>query len=102
MLTFKSAPDYEMPTDMGGMDNDVHGDGEWPTDGTYMDTRDVTVMVTNVNEAGEGDPAGYAAQGWDAELMATLTDLDMVVDMSTVTWQWTSSDPTWIGPMDRH
>ena len=55
-LTFKSAPDYETPTDVGGdntyvvtvkvQDNGVTGDTA-----RKSDTHQVTVTVTNVNEA---------------------------------------------------
>ena len=55
ILSFRSAPDYEMP--MGGENGDsnaymvtVNAD-----DGTYMGTRDVTVRVRDVDEATVGD-----------------------------------------------
>ena len=52
MLMFMTAPDYEMPMD-ADMDNEymvtVMAD-----DGTNMDTQDVTVTVTNVDEDGDG------------------------------------------------
>ena len=47
-LTFVRAPDFENPTDMGG-DNDYQVTVE-ADDGTYMDTHDVTVTVTDVDE----------------------------------------------------
>ena len=45
---FKTAPDYEMPMDMGG--DNMYMVTVMADDGTYMDTHDVTVMVTNVDE----------------------------------------------------
>ena len=51
MLTFRSSPDYENPAD-ADTDNTymvtVKAD-----DGTYMDTHDVMVTVTNVDEDGD-------------------------------------------------
>ena len=51
MLTFRSSPDYENPMD-ADRDN-VYMVTIMADDGTYMDTRDVRVMVTNVVEPGE-------------------------------------------------
>ena len=50
MLKFSSPPDYENPTDLG-TDNTYQVTVK-ATDGTYMDTHDVTVAVTNVEELG--------------------------------------------------
>ena len=50
MLKFSSPPDYENPTDMG-TDNTYKVTVK-ANDGTYMDTHDVTVAVTNVEELG--------------------------------------------------
>ena len=55
MLMFMTAPDYEMPMDMGG--DNMYMVTVMATDGTYMDTQDVTVKVTNVEEAPEFDSA---------------------------------------------
>ena len=68
MLTFRSSPDYENPTDMG-MDN-TYMVTIMADDGTYMAMRNVTVTVTNVDEMGDGDPVGGdgsphdGAAGW--------------------------------------
>ena len=48
MLMFKTAPDYEMPMDMGG--DNMYMVTVKATDGTNMDTHDVTVMVTDVED----------------------------------------------------
>ena len=50
MLTFRSSPDYENPADMG-MDN-MYMVTITADDGTYMDTHDVMVRVTNEDEMG--------------------------------------------------
>ncbi len=48
MLTFRSSPDYENPTDMG-MDN-MYMVTIMADDGTYMDSHAVLVTVTNVED----------------------------------------------------
>ena len=60
------------------------------------DTVMVTVMVTNMNEMGMVTLSAMQPTV-GMEIMATLTDLDMVVDMPTVMWQWASSSDmsTW-------
>ena len=83
MLKFRSAPDYETKTTYMVT---VKAD-----DGTYEDTHDVTIMVTNVDEDGNGDAVGGCSPRLGVEIMATLTDPDMVVDMPTVMWQWARS-----------
>ena len=50
VLTFRNSPDYENPTDMG-TDNTYKVTVK-ANDGTYMDTQDVIVMVTDVEELG--------------------------------------------------
>ena len=85
-LTFKSAPDYEMPMAMG--DNNMYMVTVTADDGTNMDTQDVTVTVTNVNEAGEVTLSTEQPRV-GTEIMASLTDVDGM--LSSVTWQWTSS-----------
>ena len=54
MLTFRSSPDYEIPMD-ADTDN-VYMVTIMASDGTYMDTHDVMVTVTNVDDAEAGDP----------------------------------------------
>ena len=63
VLTFGSAPDYENPTDTG-MDN-VYMVTIMASDGTNMDTHDVMVTVTDVDDAEAGDPllAEYDGDG---------------------------------------
>ena len=60
MLTFRSSPNYEMPMD-ANTDNTYMVTLK-ASDGTYMDTHDVTVTVTNVDELGMlvgQDSVGY-------------------------------------------
>ena len=67
MLKFRSSPDFEMPMDSGG-------DSRYQVtltvdDGTYSDTKAVTVDVTDVEELGtlSGDPSpNYEEGGVDA------------------------------------
>ena len=85
-LTFMSAPDYEAKS---AYMVTVKAD-----DGTYMDTHDVTVMVTNVNEDGTVTLSTMRPQV-GVELTAELMDLDG--DVTGVEWQWASSSDmsTW-------
>ena len=68
MLNFRNAPNFEKPADEG-TDNTYMVTVK-ASDGTYMDTQDVTVTVTNVDELGMLDgPASvsdYAENGTDA------------------------------------
>ena len=63
----------------------------------------VTIMVTNVDEMGMVTLSAMQPTV-GMEIMATLTDLDMVVDMPTVMWQWASSSDmsAWADIEDDH
>ena len=89
---FMTAPDYEMPMDMGG--DNMYMVTVMATDGTNMDTHDVTVMVTNVDEMGMVTLSDMQPRV-GTPIMATLTDLDG--DITGTTWQWASSSDmsTW-------
>ena len=54
VLAFRSAPDFENPADMDG--DNVYQVTVEADDGTYTDTQDVTVTVTDVDEMVVGDP----------------------------------------------
>ena len=86
MLSFRSYPDFENPTD-ADMDNTYEVTIK-ANDGTYMDTQEVMVMVTNVDEIGtlsgpetvsnymenSEDPVGtYTVLGGSMSEMANLT-----------------------------
>ena len=96
MLMFMTAPDYEMPAD-ADMDNTYMVTVN-ATDGTYTDTHDVTVMVTDVDEMGTVTLSAMEPSV-GTEIMATVTDPDMA-DMTSVTWQWASSNAMDVGYTD--
>ena len=87
-LTFMSAPDYEDPAD-ADMDNTYMVTVK-ATDGTYMDTHDVTVMVTNVDEL-ETVTLSATRPEVGTEITASLTD-DGDEILGDVMWQWASSN----------
>ena len=85
-LMFMQPPDYENPMD-ADMDN-VYMVTIMADDGTYMDTHDVMVEVTNVNERGTVSLSTMRPVV-DTEVTATLDDLDgMETDE---VWQWARS-----------
>ena len=92
-LMFSSAPDFEAPAD-------ADGDNEYMVTvkaeaGGEMAMQEVTVMVTNMEEAGTVtlDPARPSV---DTEITATLEDMDIV---ETVSWQWAEHAATDDGSM---
>ena len=85
-LSFSSAPDYEAPADDGG--DNVYMVTVKAEAGGEMDTQDVMVMVTNVDEMGTL-VLSSTTPSVDAELTATLMDLDGMV--SGETWMWYKS-----------
>ena len=103
MLTFRSSPDYENPMDMG-MDN-MYMVTIMADDGTYMDTHNVMVMVTNEDEPGRvtfwrdgadattaaivvGDMLTGLAEDPDGNDGDTPPITDMYPDITGATWQW--------------
>ena len=88
MLMFSNVPDYEAPTDMD-MDN-VYMVTVKVENGGEMSTVDVTVTVDNAEEDGTVtlDPTRPSV---GTDITATLVDMD-IVDESSVSWQWSSSD----------
>ena len=101
VLTFSSSPNYESPTD-------ANTDNEYKvtinaSDGTNTGTLDVTVTVTNVNEA----PAGAPTISGTAQVGQTLTadtsgisDPDGLSNNVYYTYQWLAGD-TEIGSATR-
>ena len=108
MLTFRSSPDYENPMD-ADMDN-VYMVTIMADDGTYMDTHDVMVMVTNEDEMGrvtfwrDGQDATTAAIMVGDELGGTVDDSDgnpgdtfpiamytRIAGVNVTYWQWAKS-----------
>ena len=87
VLTFVRAPDYEAPADADG--NNEYMVTVNAEDGTYMDTQDVTVNVTNVDEDGTVTLSSQVPRV-GTELTAMITDLDGGI--TGTTWQWARSD----------
>ena len=79
MLRFRSAPDYENPTDMN--EDNTYEVTLKATDGTNMATHDVTVMVTNVDELGtlSGDSSPSYMENSDDDV-ATYTADGLMAD----------------------
>ena len=85
-LTFRTSPDYEDPAD-ADMDN-VYMVTVEARAGTLMASQDVTVTVSNVNEAGTVT-LSTMSPAVGSEVTATLTDLDGGI--TETTWQWSKS-----------
>jgi VCBS repeat-containing protein len=76
-ITFKSAPNYEAPTDVGG--NNVYDVTVNATDGSLTTSKAVAITVTNVNEApviSSGATANFAENGGGTVYTAAATDPD--------------------------
>ena len=86
VLSFDPAPDYEDAKDSDR--NNVYHVIVQASDGNNINRLDVTVTVTNVEEAGTVDLSSVQPQV-DTALSATLDDPDEVT--STITWRWESS-----------
>ncbi len=89
-LTFSAAPDFESPAD-SDTDNEFEvtvkvEDDETPTANSA--TREVTITVTNVDEAGTVAIAGTLEGG--VELTASVTDPDGSVTGES--WQWAMAE----------
>ena len=98
-LAFKADPDFESPGD-ANRDN-VYEVAVVATDGNRKTAmKQVTVKVTNVEEAGKVTLPGAQPQV-GTPMTATLTDSD-IVSADSVTWQWQRSADgtatgTWTG-----
>ena len=87
VLSFRSSPDFENPTD-ADMDNTYMVTVKAEAGGE-MAMQPVTVTVTNVDEDGTVMLSSMAPVV-GVELTATLANSDMVTE-DTVTWQWSKS-----------
>ena len=99
VLTFKSPPNFEAPK--GGADGNSATytvTVEASDGGTMMDTEEVTVSVTNIEEPGMITLSALQPQA-GVDLMATLTDPDGTA--SGTMWQWERVFPPGVGAMDR-
>ena len=94
ILTFKDAPNYEMPADAGS--NNVYNvtvvatdDGVDANEMNEMTAmREVVITVTNVEEDGTVELSAQQPKA-GVELTASVTDLDLGV--TGVEWQWSRS-----------
>ena len=86
VLSFDPAPDYE--NEMDSDRNNVYHVTVQASDGNNISRLDVTVTVTNVEEAGTVELSSVQPQ-IDTPLAATLDDPDEVE--STITWSWQRS-----------
>ena len=106
VLTFVSSPDYENPAD-ADLGN-VYEVTVKASDGTYMDTLDVMVMVTNVDEMGTVTLwAGTDALTMAPQVGETITGAVMDPDggVTGETWQWsrtldTADMTSWVDIQD--
>ena len=79
VLTFKTAPNFEAPTDAGA--NNVYDVIVTASDGTLFDTQAIAVTVTNVNEApaitnNGGSPNGAVSIGENGTSVTTVQASD--------------------------
>ena len=87
VLTFKTSPDFEARASSNN--SNAYQVTVEATDGTNPVTLDVTVSVTNVEEAGTVTLSSVQPQV-DTVLTATLSDPDIV--SGNPTWQWARGD----------
>jgi VCBS repeat-containing protein len=89
-VSFKTAPNYESPTDSNS--DNVYDITVTATDsGSLTDTKNVSITVTNVNEApviSSSATASFAENGTGTAYTATATD----PEGSTVTWSLSGTD----------
>ena len=74
MLSFASAPDFEVPTDAGG--DNVYNVDVLVSDGALIDTQSIAVTVTNVNEAPTITSAATVAVAENQVVAITVTGTD--------------------------
>ena len=95
MLTFNDAPDFEAPADADG--DNTYMVTVMASAGGEMDTQDVMVMVTNVDEMGEVTLwAGMDALTMAPQVGDTITGAVMDPDggVTGETWQWSRTMDT--------
>ncbi|QSV67157.1 MAG: tandem-95 repeat protein [Aphanizomenon flos-aquae DEX188] len=90
VVTFKTAPNFEVPTD-NGADN-VYDINVIASDGTLTDTEAVAITVTNVNEAPvitSAATATFAENSTETVYTVTATDVDAA---TTLTYSLSGTD----------
>ena len=98
-IAFQTAPDFEMPTDNNGTD----ADGTYEitlstTSGSGVKqatiTKDITIVVTNVNEPSTGQPVIAGEPKEDSQLSADTSGITDPDDDTLTSWeyQWKMSD----------
>ena len=100
LLTFKNAPDFEMPADVGdtAMNNTYVVTVKVTDDGGMSDTHRLTVEVTNVNEAPEITTTSTTYTAFNVDENTATTDVIKTyeatdVDASTtLTWSLEGND----------
>ena len=92
VLSFNTAPNFEMPTDTGDtVGNNTYVVTVKVTDNgssAMSDTHTITVTIRNVDEPGTVRITGTLSGG--EPLMAAVTDEDGIP--TTITWQWARGD----------
>ena len=91
-LTFDAPPDYEAPADVGG--NNEYEITLWASDGPNIGRLDVTVTVTNADEAGTVTLSSLQPQV-GTTLTASVDDPDGGVTGDTWKWESSSDQTTW-------
>ena len=91
-LSFKNSPDFENPADAGS--NNTYSVTVTVSDGSLTDDVEVTVTVTNVDEAGEVTLSALQPQARTG-LVATVTDPDTIVTHDTWLWEISSGPTNW-------
>ena len=91
-LTFDAPPDYEAPADVGG--NNEYEITLWASDGPHIGTLDVTVTVTNADEAGTVTLSSLQPQV-GTTLTASVDDPDGGVSGDTWKWEGSSNKSDW-------
>ena len=87
VLSFNNSPDFENPADAGA--DNMYNVTVRAVGATISASRDVTVTVTNVDEAGTASITPATQPRVGVELTATLTDVDGTP--TAVSWQWARS-----------